>query len=101
LRQLKRKISIWAEKYLKKDIRFVGKKELTQIDYDTVWNYIINTKPHSEKSVPGAFVDWDNTPRRANRGSVYLGVTPEKFEKYLGKQIKNAKENYKKDFMFI
>ena len=50
---------------------------------------------------PGAFVDWDNTPRKQYRGSLYDGVTPEKFEKYMTAQIKNARENYHKDYLFI
>ena len=58
-------------------------------------------KPRNDKCVPGAFVDWDNTPRRNKTGYVADGASPEKFEKYLTKQIINAKQNYKKDMMFI
>ena len=101
LRQIKRSVALFMEKYLKKDIRFANKQELHKVDYDKVWNYIIQQQPRSEKSVPGAFVDWDNTPRRAERGTVYTGVTPEKFKHYLAKQIVNARENYHKDFMFM
>ena len=57
--------------------------------------------PRDEKMIPGAFVDWDNTPRHKNRGSVYLNVTPEKFEKYLTIQIKRTKEIYHKDILFL
>ena len=71
------------------------------ISYDDVWNDILQTYPDNEKMYPGAFVDWDNTPRKGNRGSLYDGVTPTKFQKYLSKQIKRTKEIYKKDILFM
>ena len=51
--------------------------------------------------MPGAFATWDNTPRHGVNGHVYTGSTPEKFEKYLTKLIKKAKEEYHKDMIFI
>ena len=47
------------------------------------------------------FVGWDNTPRRGKTGRVTLGSTPELFEKYLKEQVKNARDNYKKDMIFM
>ena len=75
--------------------------KLKHYSYDEIWEYIINMKPRNDKCIPGAFVDWDNTPRRGNKGFVMDGATPEKFEKYFSKQIKHAKEDYKKDMIFI
>ena len=69
--------------------------------YDDAWNRILKLHPIDEKSIPGAFVDWDNTPRYGGKGSLYVGVTPEKFQNYLSKQIKHAKQEYKKDMIFI
>lgn len=69
--------------------------------YDAIWDIILKTRPNDETWFPGAFVDWDNTPRRKNRGQVCTDVTPEKFRKYLSLQIKNAKENYHKDILFM
>ncbi len=71
------------------------------LNYDKIWNRIINKIPIDDKMIPGAFVDWDNTPRHKNRGSLFLGVTPEKFKYYLSKQIKHAKEVYKNDMLFM
>ena len=73
----------------------------SHIDYDSVWKDIISTRPDNDKMYPGAFVDWDNTPRKGSRGSLYDNVSPEKFEKYLELQIENAIKNYKKDYIFI
>lgn len=69
--------------------------------YDDAWKRILKLQPEDEKSIPGAFVDWDNSPRYGGRGSLYIGVTPEKFRKYLSKQIIHAKRDYKKDILFI
>ena len=53
-------------------------------------------KPKDEKMVPGAFVHWDNTARYGKKASVYKGVTPEKFRKYLSMQIKHVSKDDKK-----
>ena len=73
----------------------------TKMDYDEMWKNILDFAPQSEKSVPGAFVDWDNTPRRGKKGSVAIGSSPEKFGAYFEKQICRAKSVYKKDMLFI
>ena len=74
---------------------------LNRVDYDKAWETILNTTPESILNVPGAFVDWDNTPRHGERGRVYIGKTPEKFEKYLSEQIRRAKNVYHKDMIFM
>ncbi|MDY0210637.1 MAG: glycoside hydrolase family 99-like domain-containing protein [Acholeplasma sp.] len=100
LRMFKRKISLLLEKKFGIDVRHYGNK-LTHFDYDVIWNYILNATPSSSKSIPGAFVNWDNTPRRNQRGIVYDGFSIDKFQHYLSKQIKNTKEKYKTDKLFI
>lgn len=49
--------------------------------------------------IPGAFVDWDNTPRHKHRGQITLNATPQKFKLYLSKQIKRTREIYAKDIL--
>lgn len=75
--------------------------KLQKRDYDRDWNYILNHIPESIKCIPGAFVDWDNTPRKQERGFYYENVSVEKFEKYFTQLIKRTKEIYKKDMIFI
>lgn len=71
-------------------------------DYDELCTAIINRKGEDEKSVAGMFVDWDNTPRRGTKsGRVCLGATPEKFKHYMTEQVKNVKETYNNDMIFI
>ena len=69
--------------------------------YDDAWKRILKWKPRDQKMLPGAFVNWDNTPRYKAKGSFYTGVTPEKFCMYLKSQIEHAKITYKKDFIFM
>ena len=81
-------------------VKSVSKKEQIY-DYDAVWTSILERKPSSEKSVPGAFVDWDNSPRKEERGVFIRNVSPEKFKHYLKQQIIHARDVYKKDMMFM
>lgn len=103
LRAIKRAVSQFLERHTGRNIKFVGDGKLVQnkIEYDAAWKAIIDRKPSSTKNIPGAFVGWDNTPRHGKNGRVYIGDTPEKFEKYLTIQISRAKEVYHKDMLFM
>ena len=75
--------------------------KLTIYDYDNIWKNIIQSKPFSKKSIPGAFIKMDTTPRRAKRGFVIHGYTPEKFGNYMKEQIVHAKNQYHQDMIFL
>ena len=77
------------------------KQRLSFEDYDELCKAIVSRHGEDEKSVAGMFVDWDNTPRRGERGRVCIGSTPEKFKTYLGQQIDNVRNTYKNDMIFI
>ena len=81
------------------EVKFL--RPLIKKDYVKTWEYIIHMEPENAKRIPGAFVDWDNTPRKGRRGSVYIGVTPEIFQKYLIKQIIHARTSYKQEYLFL
>ena len=104
---MRRSVAHFVEKHFGLDLYRFGKDAINKVvdnrrfDYDTVWQSIIKTKPASNKNLPGAFVGWDNSPRHGERATIYVGDTPEKFEKYMTKQIKNAKENYNSDMLFM
>ena len=83
------------------NIEQVRPENLIKRDYDEVWNAVLSHKPADEKCVPGAFVDWDNTPRKKEKGSVFLGACPDKFQKYMSALIKKAKNEYHKDMIFL
>ncbi len=103
VRGLKRKLSNFLEKKFGFNLKFVGDGKLVEnrVDYDLAWRAVLDRKPDSEKNIPGAFVGWDNTPRHGKKGRVYVGDTPEKFQKYLTVQIKRTREIYHKDMMFM
>ena len=85
-------------RHVLKKKRGVGKLQI--LDYDDAWKKILNHKPLSDKAMAGAFVDWDNTPRKKN-GIVYKGTTVQKFRKYYFELIKKIKKEYKYPFVFI
>ena len=76
-------------------------RKVRKYDYDKGWSAILKHKPIDEKCIPGVFVDWDNTPRRGEKGKVFVGANPEKFQNYLCKAIKRAKNVYHKDLIFL
>ena len=103
LRKCKNRISDAIERITGKNIRLIGNGKITgkKVDYDEVWKSILNEKPESSKSVPGAFVGWDNTPRHGSKGRVFINDSPDKFKLYLSKQIRRAKTVYNKDLIFM
>lgn len=75
-------------------------KKVRKFDYDDIWQTILKMKV-SKKSIPGAFVRWDNTPRKGKSGLISINVSPEKFYKYLKIQLIRAKEVYNTDKLFL
>ena len=69
--------------------------------YDDVWKKVLERKPYDNKCIPGVFIDWDNTPRRGEKGRVFLGANPGKFKKYMKDMIIKAREDYNKDMIFL
>lgn len=76
-------------------------EQVRRYDYDDVWNYVISRHASSKKSVAGAFIDWDNTPRRGTNGLVFEGSSPEKFKYYIKRQYENISNNYSQPYLFI
>ena len=69
-------------------------------NYDKYWLHILNHKVINKKMIPGAFVDWDNTPRNIN-GRMFTGVSPVKFENYLRLYKYKIMKEYNSEFLFI
>lgn len=88
---------------IKRSLAFSLKKKstLARLDYDACWEQIISRHPFSDKMIPCAFTDWDNTPRYKEKGYLYDGVTPAKFKCYLLKLIEKAKKEYPTDMIFL
>lgn len=71
---------------------------LHKYDYDEAWNNILSAEWTSE-FLPGAFVEWDNTPRNKN-GLVYTGFTVDKFGRYM-KALLSKSRSANKPMVFI
>lgn len=81
---------------------FVKEKRLTIYNYDTVWKAILKNarKKANQDIYYGAFVSYDDSPRRGTQGKIILGGTPEKFEYYL-KELVNISKQQNKDYIFL
>lgn len=80
---------------------FSRKNGVNCVDYDGAWEEVLHQQPLNGKSVPGAFVDWDNTPRKGKNGVVFTGAAPEKFEYYIKRQMQRARKVYHTDMLFL
>ena len=68
--------------------------------FDKDWKRILNYKVKDRRLIAGAFPNWDNTPRKLN-GVLYVGSTPEKFEKYMHELKTKVEKEYESDFIFL
>lgn len=92
-------ISLYRKlRYKKNRISWKKTEYLSMYFYDEAWNMILNSE-WKDDFLPGAFVDWDNTPRNKH-GVMYQGFSIEKFEKYMGRLVSRAKDE-RKPMIFI
>lgn len=75
---------------------------LNRIDYDKIYKDILKRKLNNSKKKVylGAFVDYDDSPRRKHLGFIFDNITPKKFEKYLSLLIKKS-QNIGSEFLFL
>lgn len=88
---------------LKRILHICPQKDITIYDYDKTWRQLIkNAKKHKESSLfHGAFIDYDDTPRRGNnKARLFEGVTPEKFERYF-RELVSISILQKKEYIFL
>lgn len=92
----------FSDRLLNKVRLYVGGSGLRRYNYDKIWGKIIKNAYSSSSNIySGAFVAYDDTPRRGNAsGKIVMGANPEKFEKYLLK-LKQISEERRKEFIFI
>ncbi|AFA48876.1 glycosyltransferase WbsX family protein [Acetobacterium woodii] len=82
--------------------KIVSGKLIRFYDYDYIWNKIIKRKRKviDKKVFLGAFIDWDNSARKKYEAIIFKGASPQKFEKYIKKQLMVAKE-LNSEFVFL
>lgn len=82
---------LWVRQAKIYDMELLSKFLPSKISYDSLYKDIIKRKKNPRnKTFFGAFVGWDNTPRKNKHGFVIAGATPKKFEKYLEIQVKRS-----------
>ena len=93
--------TIW-ERRLEKLAKFLKiPQKNNYYNYDTIWKKIIeNAQNSSSNEYLGAFVGYDDTPRRSTKGRIVKGSSPQKFKKYLSELI-TISEKQDKEFIFI
>ena len=57
-------------------------------------------KSNREKTFPGIFAGWDNTPRKDEEGIIVRGSSPSKFQKHITKMLHLAEETGK-EYIFL
>lgn len=68
---------------------------LNTIDYDSFYNTLEKRFRYSNsKKYIGLFSDWDNSPRKGKRGTIFVNSSPEKFEKHLRNAKKICVDNH-------
>lgn len=71
---------------------YFGKRVVFQSDYKKVWQKIVDKTPYAPHVFPGAFVDWDATPRKGYEATIVTGASPEVFEHFFQKLYRNSDE---------
>lgn len=87
-----RKKERYYRKWYRANLRYFGRivGPTNSYDYGSLWRSIVARQP--QRGVyPGAFVDWDNTPRRGlDRGLVMRNVKPRIFASGIRAQVQKA-----------
>ncbi len=84
--------------YMSKICKAVNIPYLRKYNFDKFWEIILNRKLQGKKTFRGAFVGFDDTPRRGKNGAVFYNATPEKFETYY---LELQKKCDAEDYIFI
>ena len=74
--------------------------ELKILDYKSVWDRLINKAYTENRCMVGAFVGYDDTPRRGSRGCIIENVSPNLFKENLTKLLA-VNELHNQPFTFI
>ena len=78
----------------------LGKETLKKYSYDDVWKRILKYSASHPNNFYGAFVKYDDTPRRGKSGKIVVGVSAAKFETYF-KQLYLLSRKREKEFIFL
>jgi lipopolysaccharide biosynthesis protein/glycosyltransferase involved in cell wall biosynthesis len=78
-------------------------RKITEGRWPKVFDYELTMQNMLMKPLPeyklfrGVFPSWDNTPRRAEKGTVFINSSPENFKYFLQRQLQNTYKNFEGD----
>lgn len=92
---------VWTFKALSL-LGWVEKNGPLKYSYDDIWLKIIRNaqKRANENEWHGAFVTYDDTPRRGKQGRIAMGASPGKFQKYITELVKICQKQ-KKEYILL
>jgi lipopolysaccharide biosynthesis protein len=100
--------SLWARRVYRYIIKIINAsfntEFLTNIPRATsnIYRKSIESKPKDNiHTIPGAFVSWDNSPRRKHESSIMKDFSIDDFEDYISLKILKGRDIYNSDFLFI
>jgi lipopolysaccharide biosynthesis protein len=76
---------------LKRWTPFAASRVIT-IDYDYIWNRILRRPRVFPVQYRGAFVNWDNSPRKGLKGVIMRGASPALYRDGLAEQVARARQ---------
>lgn len=80
-------------------LREAGKPYI--MSYDKLWKKILENAEKADSHLfPGAFVSYDDTPRRGKTAKIVAGASPDKFEAYMRRLVQISKRQ-NKEFIFL
>jgi len=100
------KLRTYPKRFLNKILKTMHiskKRGVIYLDYDIVWLRLLRhiEGETSKRIIQGAFVDYDDSPRRGNNGSkIFKGATPEKFRYYFSQLYAEIKKQ-EKPYIFL
>lgn len=79
-----------------------SESKITKWNYDIYWQKLLqrDKKILNPLILYGGCSNFDDSPRRGNKGRMFVGATPEKFKKYMKQLIELSKKN-NKEFIFL
>ena len=70
-------------------------------DYENLWKKILAQQTNG-RNYPGAFVDWDNTPRYERTARVVIGASPDRFRYWFNQLVDRvAEQPYDRRLIFV
>lgn len=88
---------------LKREMHIETHKDIMFYDYDDIWRNLLAYASKQDKPnlIHGAFVGYDDSPRRGRNGAkIVTGGSPEKFKKYLS-ELYDISGRQNKDYIFL